>query len=70
MTTQPLATLLPGQHFRLPDCGKVGTVLKHGPMGTAVRYGGTKHVVIGDTEFDRPLSPTIICSSIPVTLED
>ena len=68
--TQPLRTLAPGQRFRLPDCGKRGVVLKHGAMGTAVRYGGSKHVVIGDTEFDRPHAPIIISSAAAVTLED
>lgn len=52
-----LADLAPGRRFRLPYCGKTGTLLQHGIMGARVSYGQPREVSFtpkaGDVELDK-----------------
>ena len=66
-----LQLLDPGTRFRLPDCGKTGTVVSHSPGGTTVRYDGIDHVTItpafGEpTHFTRTHRPLLISSTAEV----
>ena len=67
-----------GQRFRLPYCGKTGTLLGHGVMGARVSYAGSaKDVafevrdadeVVGEVAFTRPGRVEIISNGTEVEL--
>jgi hypothetical protein len=71
-----LSELAPGDRFRLPLCGKVGTLLSHGVMGDRVTYSGAQRdvsfevksgdEVVGAVAFTAPGKPEIISSGSEV----
>lgn len=70
--TVTLSTLLVGEQFHLPLCGKDGTVLSHSPGGTQVQYLGFEETTIhieghfGDPDTDKVIKkrhkPVVISS--------
>lgn len=71
MTPTTIESLTPGTAFALACNGRRGVLLALSPGAASVRYAGSRHVRIGDVEFDAPASrPVTIARSTQVVPEE
>lgn len=71
-----LSALTPGSRFRLPYCGKTGTLLSIGESGARVKYDSAARQVefqaksgdeiVADVAFEAPGKPILISSACDV----